>query len=71
MVSGGTYNQHLRFVPDAPVGEPFYTQCMGGEAWRNGHKMTVRGWYYVDAANKLHGPFAKKIDARKAEGRDG
>lgn len=67
----GNYNHNNRWVPDARPMEPFYCFAINGKANRNGHTITERGFYYVDDANKLHGPFrAKRPALDHARGKD-
>ncbi len=46
-----------------PRMQPFYTR---GDTWRGEFELKLRGWYFVDGAEKLNGPFASKLDCRKA-----
>lgn len=59
---GGMINSRGRWVPDAPICEPFYCFAMGGSAVRNGHKIARAGWYY-DNGRRLQGPFRSKREA--------
>lgn len=59
----GEYNARGCFIPFAKAYVPFYCFALNEHAIRNGQRITARGWYFVDPANALHGPFAHKADA--------
>ncbi len=68
LLTSGDYNDKGRWIPAVPPLEPFYCFAMGGAAVRNGHKIKKAGFYYVDAANKLYGPFVQRRLAARAIG---